>query len=299
MKLILYFYLSITLICSVSLKDSTSSSSSSSSSESSDSTNSTNSTNSTDSTSSQCSTDTNSSDSTCSASTTLFEIFLPYRMDFFTEMKLTTIFPRNFMYTLKNYSQSKAEEYPILNLANTATGSIRLGVVQIADMDRLNELLKLFKDLTKRVFRTGLNEHTIGGNFRIKMKGLTIDPNTRFLMTNFEIDYPTDSHARYVTFLKSLFNRLMRLNQTYQSYSNIRLDSLVLGIVDDMAAIDLPAFDKTFSNFDLGFVTFDHVTVQPAGNKCENMRSIFYFDHLNHEPVIGIENSTESEEKEK
>lgn len=224
---------------------------------------------------------------------TLFEINLPYRLDFFAEMKLTSIFPRKFMYALKDYQKSKLEGRPILSMPNCSSGTLSLGCVHITSKKQLEIFLGLMDDLAKRVFRTGLNESTAGGNFRLSMKGLGIDPMTRYVYTKLDLKYPTDSHSRFVTFIKSLLFRLAKSNLRYEIYDDIKLDQLILGRVESLQSVDLSTFKNLFSEFMVGFVTFSKVMVVPAGSHSEKMRSTFYFDHMSHEPIIGIENTVE------
>lgn len=226
---------------------------------------------------------------------TLFEINLPYRLDYFAEMKLTSIFPRKFMYTLKDYKKTKSEGKPIISMPNCSSGTLSLGCVRITSKKQLEVLLKMMDDLAKRVFRTGLNETTAGGNFRLPMKGLGIDPMTRYVYTKFDLNYPTDSHSRFVTFIKSLFFRLAKSNLVYEIYDDINLDQLILGRVESLDSIDLSIFKNVFNDFMVGFVSFSKVMVVPAGSHSETMRSTFYFDHMSHEPIIGIENTVEGE----
>ena len=228
---------------------------------------------------------------------TLFEINLPYRLDFFAEMKLTSIFPRKFMYSLKDYQKTKSEGKPIISMPNCSSGTLSLGCVHITSKKQLEILLKMMDDLAKRVFRTGLNEATAGGNFRLPMKRLGIDPMTRYVYTKFDSNYPTDSHSRFVTFIKSLFFRLAKSNLVYEIYDDIKSDQLILGRVESLDSIDLSAFKNLFDEFMVGFVTFSKVMVVPAGSHSEKMRSTFYFDHMSHEPIIGIENTVEEEEE--
>ena len=226
----------------------------------------------------------------------IFEIYLPYRLDFVAEMKLTSIFPRKFMYALKNYTATKEKNEPVLSMPNCSSGAIKIAGVYIRKLKDLNELLDLMSDLSKRVFRTGLNEETAGGNFRIPLLGIGIDPTTKYIYSKHDLNYPTDSNARFVTFMKSFYYRLAKAKFKYEIYDDIRLDQLVLGMVESIDEIDLPAFSKLFSTFHVGFVTFNKILVMPAGNRNEKKKSIFYFDHMSHEPIIGIENTVETAE---
>lgn len=249
-----------------------------------------------DDTSSTSTTSSTSSNSTTSSGTTLFEIYLPYRLDFFAEMKLTTIFPRKFMYALKDYASTKAAGRSVLSMPNYSSGALSLGMVHIGDEGELEEFLGLMDDLSKRVFRTGLNESTAGGNFRLPMNGIGIDPASKYIYAKFDLDYPTDSHRRFVTFMKSFFYRLARLKLNYEACDDLLLNQLVLGQVSHLEDINLPAFKDLFANFNVGFATFNKILVMPAGTRNEKMRSVFYFDHVSHEPIIGIENTVETED---
>lgn len=231
-----------------------------------------------------------------SSSPTLFEIYLPYRLDFFAEMKLTSIFPRKFMYSLKDYKKTKEAGKPIISMPNCSSGALSLGAVYISNKTDINMLLSTMDFLSKRVFRTGLNESTAGGNFRLPLNGLGIDPTTRYIYTKFVADYPTDSFSRFLTFMKSFYYRMSKIELTYEIYDDIKLDQLVLGRVESLDQIDLKAFNKKFNNYFVGFVTFSKILVMPSGNKDENLKSVFYFDHMSHEPIIGIENTIENDE---
>lgn len=231
-----------------------------------------------------------------SSSPTLFEIYLPYRLDFFAEMKLTTIFPRKFMYSLKDYKKTKEAGKPIISMPNCSSGALNLGAIHITNKVEVNMLLSVMDWLSKRVFRTGLNRSTAGGNFRLAMKGLGIDPTTRYIYTKFVADYPTDSFSRFLTFMKSFYYRMSKVKLTYEIYDDIRLDRLVLGRVEAIDQIDLKAFNKQFNDYFVGFVTFSKILVMPSGTKNENLKSVFYFDHMSHEPVIAIENTIENDE---
>ena len=225
-----------------------------------------------------------------------FEIFLPYRLDYLAEMKLTTIFPRKFLYTLRNYEQSKSSGVPVLSMPNCSSGAMRLASVELPSRTDMNSFLSMMEELSRRVYRTGLNKTTAGGNFRLPIKGLTIDPDTLVVYTKVDIDFPTDSHSRYVKFMKSLYYRLAKSNLPYQINENVRLDQIVLGMVNKLEDIDLKAFEKTFRNFQIGFLTIGKIIVRPPGEGGDRYKSIFYFDHNSYEPIIGIENTVEGEE---
>lgn len=244
--------------------------------------------------------DDNDDASTSSSSTgpTRFEIYLPFRLDFLAEMKLTSIFPRKFMYALKDYKATKEAGRPVLSMPNCSTGALSLGVVHIKNKEDLGVFLGLMDDLSKRVFRTGLNETTAGGNFRLPMNGIGIDPVSKYIYAKFDTKYPTDSHQRFVTFMKSMFYRLARTKLRYEAHEDLRLNQLVLGQVSNLAEINLPVFRDLFDSFNVGFATFSKILVMPVGTRNEKMRSVFYFDHMSHEPVIGIENTVEEDEPE-
>jgi hypothetical protein len=231
-----------------------------------------------------------------SSSPTLFEIYLPYRLEYFAEMKLTSIFPRKFMYTLKDYKKTKETGRPIISMPNCSSGAISLGAVHIGNKQDLSIMLSLMESLSKRVFRTGLNESTAGGNFRLAMNGLGIDPTTRYIYTKFVTNYPTDSFGRFLTFVKSFYYRMSKIKLRYEIYDDIKLDQLVLGRVEYLDQIDLKEFKTKFDDFFVGFVTFNKILVMPSGSKNENLKSVFYFDHMSHEPIIGIENTQETDE---
>lgn len=225
-----------------------------------------------------------------------FEIFLPYRMDFLAEMKLTTIFPRKFLYTLSDYKRSKNSGVPVLSMPNYSSGAMRLGAVYLPSRGDMNNFLAMMEELSRRVYRTGLNKSTAGGNFRLPIRGLAIDPATRLVYTKIDSDFPTDSHGRYIKFMKSLYHRLAKSRLRYEIDEEIQLDRIVLGMVDNLADIDLKAFEKTFKDFQVGFLTISKVVVRPPGRNGDRYKSIFYFDHSNYEPIIGIENTVEGEE---
>ena len=234
--------------------------------------------------------------SSSSSSPTLFEIYLPYRLDYFAEMKLTTIFPRKFLYTLNDYKKTKQAGKPVISLPNCSTGALSLGAVHISNKQELVKLLTLMDDLSRRVFRTGLNESTAGGNFRLPMNGLGIDPLTRYIYTKFIVNYPTDSYGRFLTFMKSFYYRMARTKLKYEIYADIKLDQLVLGRVEFLDLVNLKSFKNSFNDFFVGFVTFSKILVVPTGTRNEKMKSVFYFDHMSHEPIIGIENTIETDE---
>lgn len=213
-------------------------------------------------------------------------------------MKLTTIFPRKFMYSLKDYKKSKESGQPIISIPNSSSGAISLGLVKIKGGSQLERFLRLMDNLSKRVFRTGLNENTAGGNFRLPMHGIAIDPISKYIYAKFDLKYPTDSHKRFVTFMKSFYHRVTQTNLKYEPCDDLLLNRLVLGTVENISEIDLKAFRELFEDFNLGFATFNKILVMPAGNKNEEMRSVFYFDHSSHEPIIGIENTMEDDESE-
>ena len=231
--------------------------------------------------------------SSSNPSPTYFEVYLPFRLDFFAEMKLTSVFPRKLMHALKDYKLTKKAGQPVLSMPNCSTGALSLGRVHVSNKLELATMLNIMDDLSRRVFRTGLNEFTTSGNFRLAMRGLVIDQSTRYVYTKFDLNYPTDSHTRYITFLKSLIYRLAKSQLTYEIYTDIKLDELVLGRVELLADVDLKAFHRIFSDFNIGFATFSKILVMPAGSQSEKMRSVFYFDHMSHEPIIGVENSIE------
>lgn len=225
-----------------------------------------------------------------------FDIFLPYRLDYLAEMKLTTIFPRKFLYTLRDYEKSKNSGIPVLSLPNCPSGAMRLGAVQLPSRQNMNSFLLMMEELSRRIYRTGMNKTTAGGDFRLPVKGLFIDPVSQLVYTNIDTDFPTDSHGRYIKFMKSLYYRLAISNLTYEIDENIQLDQIVLGMVNDLDEIDLKAFEKTFKNFQVGFLTIGKIIVRPPGRGGDQYKSVFYFDHVSYEPIIGIENTYEDEE---
>lgn len=225
----------------------------------------------------------------------VLELYLPYRLDFYSEMKLTTIFPRKFLYTLQDYQKTKNAGKPIISMPNVSSGAISLGVVHIPDRRVLLDFYEMMDDLTKRVFRTGLNDQTVGGNFRLAMFGMGIETDTRHVYARFDPKYPTDSYSRYITFMKSLYYRLSRLGLRYELYGDIKLDQFVLGRVEDLNDINLKAFDKQFRDFMVGFVTFSKILAVPPDCPDEKMKSVFYFDYTSHEPIIGIENTLDGD----
>lgn len=200
------------------------------------------------------------------------------------------------MYALKDYKKTKETGKPVISMPNCSSGALSLGAVYVSNKKELSVLLTLMDDLSRRVFRTGLNESTAGGNFRLPMNGLGIDPTTRYIYTKFVAKYPTDSYGRFVTFMKSFYYRLAHTNLRYEIYSDIKLDEFVLGRVESLNQIDLKAFNKLFNDFFVGFVTFSKILVMPSGTRSEKMKSVFYFDHMSHEPIIGIENTIETDE---
>lgn len=221
-----------------------------------------------------------------------FEILLPYRLDLIAEMKLTTDFKREFMHTLTNYEASKEATKPVISMPNSSIGALRICSVSVYNDTEYNDLFKMMDDLSKRVFRSGLNPQTAGGNFRLPIRGLDIDPKTRFIYTKFDQSYPTDSLKRFTVFMKSLFHRLKDSKLKYELIGEIRLDRLVLGLVLDKKAVDFKRFHDKFDDFDLGFAIFNRLLLIPKGDKNlkEEARSIFYFDHVDHEPIIGVVN---------
>ena len=242
------------------------------------------------------SSDTDDSDKSRGKAHLPFEIFLPYRLDYLAEMKLTTMFPRKFLYTLRDYKGSKNSGVPVLSMPNCYSGALRLGAVQLPSRRGMNNFLSMMEELSRRVYRTGLNKTTAGGNFRLPIKGLAIDPATRLVYTKIDVGFPTDSHGRYVKFMKSLYYRLAKSQLHYEIDEDIQLDRIVLGMVNNLADIDLKAFEKTFKNFQVGFLTIGKVVVRPPGRGGDRYKSIFYFDHNSYEPIIGIENTIEEDE---
>ena len=226
---------------------------------------------------------------------TVLELYLPFRLDFLAEMKLTTIFPRKFMYTLKDYEKSKKAGVPIISMPNYSSGLINLGVLRIPNKTVLVEFFNLMDDLTKRVFRTGLNDQTISGNFRLALNGLGIEEDTGHVFASIDAKYPTDSYSRYLTFMKSLYYRLSKMNLTYEMYGDFNLDQLVLGRVEDIKDINMKAFDEMFGRFMVGFVTFSKISILTPQTPHEKLKSYFYFDHVSHEPIIGVENTVEGD----
>lgn len=221
-----------------------------------------------------------------------FDVILPYRLELIAEMKLTTDFKREFMHTLNNYEASKEATKPVISMPNSSVGALLICSVSVSNDTEYSDLFKMMDDLSKRVFRSGLNPQTAGGNFRLPIRGLDIDPKTRFIYTKFDQDYPTDSLKRFTTFMKSLFHRLKDSKLKYELIGEIKLDRLVLGIVLDKNAVNLQRFHDTFDDFGLGFAIFNRLLLIPKGDKSvqEDARSIFYFDHVDHEPIIGVVN---------
>lgn len=231
----------------------------------------------------------------------IFEIFLPYRLDFVIEMYLTTIFPRRFREVVRNFQLPQnvvtADIKPIISIPNYSGGALFLGTVKVDSFEEVEAFLRLVESLAHRVFRTGLNDTTISGNFRIPLKGLRVDPATGFVYMNVDKSFPTDSFNRYSNFLKSTYFRLRKLTALdYQPETNIQSDCLVIGEVTNLAAIDVDAFNAKFSGPHqslLGFATFDKILIKPEGLESERMKSIFHFDYAYNEPMIGIENVDE------
>lgn len=197
------------------------------------------------------------------------------------------------MYALKDYKKTKEAGKPVISMPNCSSGALSLGAVYIANKKELNILLTLMDDLSRRVFRTGLNESTAGGNFRLPMNALGIDPTTRYIYSKFIANYPTDSFGRFLTFMKSFYYRMASTKLKYEIYDDIKLDQLVLGRVESLDLIDLKAFNKKFNDYFVGFVTFSKILVMPSGTRNEKLKSVFYFDQMSHEPIIGIENTVE------
>lgn len=218
-----------------------------------------------------------------------YDIYLPYRCEFMARMKLTTIFPRKFMYTLKDYVASKEQGKAVVSMPNYSSGALCLGSVWVSTSGEQEVLMKLVGDLAKRVFRTGLNPTTMSGNFRLAMTGLHIDKVRQYVFTQLDTNYSTDSHRRFVTFVKSFYHRLSTAGLDYRVAGEIKLDQLVLGRMEKMEAVNEKIFREKFENWFIGFSMFDRVVVKWQGDDDTPKLSIYYFDHVPHKSVVGIE----------
>ena len=131
-------------------------------------------------------------------------------------------------------------------MPNYSSGAMRLGAVYLPSRGDMNNFLAMMEELSRRVYRTGLNKSTAGGNFRLPIRGLAIDPAASLVYTKIDTDFPTDSHGRYIKFMKSSLPPSGQIRLRCEIDEEIQLDRIVLGIVDNLADIDLKAFEKTF-----------------------------------------------------
>lgn len=228
-----------------------------------------------------------------------FEIFMPYQLDFYAEMKLSSIFPRKFLYVLKDYKKSKDAGKPILFMPNLSSGALKLGTVRVENGRGVKQLMGVLDSISKRVFRTGFNERTASGNFRLPLNGVGIDPETSLLYAKVDLNYPTDSYERFVMFIKTLFHRFRHEKLSFETWTDHKIDQFIIGKVESLGEINMKAFNERFATkFLIGFVTFSSIMVSPLDARRESMKSIFYFDYMSHEPIIEVENKLEDDDGE-